>query len=115
MAMVKDLAPANDETAPTLKRVNSKFVKAEAEQTGYVEDSYIGVKGYFLDIWRNNFVSRLTRVVGLRFVRRRRCWYFVRSMKRRSLCINVCVCFCTVKVRLYRDTCWARVQECARS
>ena len=82
MEEAKGLGPiTNEETSPTsapaaapaaeagLKRVDSKYLKAETEHTGYIHGDYKGVKGRVLDVWRNNFVSRLARVVGLRFVR----------------------------------------------
>ena len=52
----------------SLKRVDSKVMKMYNTQTGYVEGDYTGVTGRFLDLWRNNFVCRLARVVGPRFV-----------------------------------------------
>lgn len=56
------------ESKMELKRVDSKVIKMYNTQTGYVEGDYTGIKGRFLDIWRNNFVCRLARVVGPRFL-----------------------------------------------
>ena len=36
--------------------------------TGYIGGDYSGFLGFLRNAWRNNFVSRLTRVVGLNFV-----------------------------------------------
>lgn len=61
-------APATADDDAALKRVDSKMIKATNEYSGYIAGDYDGVAGYFRNLWRNNFVSRLTRVVGLNFV-----------------------------------------------
>ena len=61
-------APATADDDAALKRVDSKMIKATNEYSGYIAGDYDGVVGYFRNLWRNNFVSRLTRVVGLNFV-----------------------------------------------